>query len=193
MTSIETGPAISKLGRPLQNWNPVQAVAAESRVEEILKSDSNYVPALMVVAVINEQKTNFPAAEQTYEKVLNHFPDFAPAQRNLAILYAEDSSNTERAYAFATKARESFPDDSELGKALGIIVFRQGDFARAASLLKRSIAARGADAELFYYLGAAQFRLKNHAESKTSLQRALSINLSGKLATNATQMLAELK
>ena len=173
--------------------NPIQAVAAESRVKEIMKSDSNYVPALMAVATINEQKTNFLAAEQTYEKVLSHYPDFAPAQRKLAVLYAEDSSNPERAYALAIKARASFPNDSELGKALGIIVFRQGDFARAATLLKDSATGRNADAELFYYLGVSQYGLKNRAESKASLQRALSMNLSVKLTADATRILAELK
>jgi tetratricopeptide (TPR) repeat protein len=172
--------------------NPTQAVAAESRIEEILKSDSGYVPALMVVALINERKTNFGVAEQAYEKVLSRYPDFAPAQRNLAVLYAEDSGNTERAYALAIKARESFPDDSELEKTLGIIVFRQGDYVRAASLLKRSAIDRSADAELFYYLGAAQYHLKIREESKTSLQRALSMDLSGKLAADTKQMLAEL-
>ena len=173
--------------------NPVQAIAAESRVEDILKSDSHYVPALMVVAMINEQKTNFPAAEQTYEKVLNHYPDFAPAQRKLAVLYAADSSNPEKAYALAMKAHESFPNDSELGKALGIIVFRQGNYARAASLLKENAAERTTDAELFYYLGASQYRLNNRPGSKASLQQALRLNLSGKLAADSRQMLAELK
>ena len=173
--------------------NPAQAIAAESRIEEILKSDSNYVPALMVVDMINEQKTNFLAAEQACERVLSHYPDFAPAQRKLAVLYAEDSSNPERAYALAIKARESFSKDSELGKALGIILFRQGNYARAASLLKENAAERSADAELFYYLGASQYRLKNRTESKASLQQALSMNLSGKLAADARQMLAELK
>jgi len=173
--------------------NPTQAVAAESRVEEVLKSNPGDVPALMAMAMINEQKTNFFAAEQTYEKVLSHYPDFSPAQRKLAILYAEDSGNIERAYVLAVKARESFPDDSVLGKVLGIIVFRQGDYARAASLLKESAAERSADSELFYYLGAAQYRLQNRMESRTSLQRALRMDLSGKLATDARQMLVELK
>ncbi|MCX6625243.1 MAG: flagellar hook-basal body complex protein, partial [Acidobacteria bacterium] len=36
--------------------NPSQALAAESQVEQILKSDPVYVPALMVVAAINEQR-----------------------------------------------------------------------------------------------------------------------------------------
>jgi tetratricopeptide (TPR) repeat protein len=193
LTSPQSDEARRFLDMVALSANRTQAVAAKSRVEEILKSDFNYVPALMVVALINEQKTNFVAAEQAYEKVLNRYPDFTPAQRNLAILYAEDSSNMDRAYALAIKARESFPDDSELGKALGIIVFRQGDFARAASLLQGSAAKQSADAELFYYLGAAQYHLKNHAESKASLQRALSLNLSGKLATDARQMFAELK
>jgi tetratricopeptide (TPR) repeat protein len=172
--------------------NQPQAVAAESRIEGILKSDSNYVPALMVVAMINEQKINLPAAEQDYETVLSRYPDFAPAQKKLVILYAEDSSNPENAYVIAIKARESFPDDSGLGKALGIIVFRQGDYARAVSLLKGSIVERSADAELFYYLGAAQYRLNNRTESKASLQRALSMDLSGKQAVTAGQMLAKL-
>jgi tetratricopeptide (TPR) repeat protein len=171
--------------------NPPQAVAAESRVVEILKSDSNNVPALMVVTMIDERETNFVAAERTCEKILACYPDFAPAQRELAVRYAEDLGNMDRAYVLAIKARQSFPNDAELGKALGIIVFWQGDYARASSLLQESANERSSDAELFYYLGASQFRLKNHMESKGSLQRALSLNLSGKLAANARQMLAD--
>jgi len=171
--------------------DPPQAVAAKSRIEGFLESDSNNVPALMVVAVIDEQETNFVAEEHSYEKILARFPDFAPAQRELAVRYAEDPGNTDRAYALAIKARQSFPNDAELGKALGIIVFWQGDYARAASLLQESASQRSTDAELFYYLGASQFRLKNHTESKGSLQRALSLNLSGKMAANARQMLAD--
>jgi len=171
--------------------NPPQAVMEESRVEEILKSDSNNVPALMVVAVLDEQETNFLAQEHTYEKILARFPDFAPVQRELAVRYAEDPGDMDRAYALAIKARQSFPDDAELGKALGIIVFWQGDYARAASLLQESASERSTDAELYYYLGASQFRLKNHTESKRSLQRALGLNLSGKMAANARQMLAD--
>jgi tetratricopeptide (TPR) repeat protein len=173
--------------------NPAQAVATESNTDEILESDSNYVPALMVMAVISEQKKDFAAAEQNYEKILSQYPDFAPAQRKLAILYSDDSSNAERAYALAVKSRESFPDDPELEKALGILVFRQGDYARAASLLKTSAGDRSADAELFYYLGISQFHLANRVDSKLSLQQALSLGLSGKPAADAREILGQLK
>jgi tetratricopeptide (TPR) repeat protein len=173
--------------------NPTQAIAAESRIEEILKSDPSNVPALAALAVIDEQRTNTVAAEQVYEKILDHYPDFAPAQRKLAILYAGDSGNLERAYALVIKSRESFPDDSELEKTLGIIIFRQGDYARAASLLKICASERGSDAELFYYLGASQFQLNDRAECKTNLQQALGLGLTGKLAADAQKILVELK
>jgi predicted Zn-dependent protease len=173
--------------------NPVSAVAAESRVKEILKSKPDYAPALMASAMIDEQKNNIPAAEETCQKVLDQYPDFAPGQRELAILYARDNGKADQAYALAIKARESFPDDLELSKILGIIIFQQGDYSRAANLLKITVAAGKADAETFYYLGAAQNHLKQFSESKISLQQALKLNLPEKLAANAKQMLGNTK
>jgi tetratricopeptide (TPR) repeat protein len=173
--------------------DPAQAAAATARVAGILKTDSDYVPALMAMAVINEQNTNLAGAQQGYEKILSDYPDFAPAQRGLAILYAANPGKTARAYELAMKARDDFPNDSALTKALGIILFQQGDYSRAANLLKTIVAERNADAELFYYLGAAQYHLQNGVESKASLQHALTLNLSGDQAAEARQMISELK
>jgi tetratricopeptide (TPR) repeat protein len=173
--------------------NPAQATAASARVAGILKTNSDYVPALMASAVINEQKTNVAAAEQGYEKILAIYPDFVPAERGLAILYAPESGKTGRAYELAMNVRDDFPNDPTLTKALGIILFQQGDYSRAVNLLKTIVADRNTDAEFFYYLGAAQYHLKNSAESKASLQRALTLNLSGDQAANAKQILLELR
>jgi Flp pilus assembly protein TadD len=172
---------------------PAQALAAQSQVEAILKSAPDYVPALMVKAAIAEQKPDLVTAGRTYEDILNRYPDFAPAQKQLAILYAKDPNNNAQAYALAVKARKAFPGDPEVAKALGIIVFRQGDYPRAANLLQESARQKNGDAELIYYLGMAQYHLKNRAESKISLQRALDLNLSGTQAVEARRILAELK
>jgi tetratricopeptide (TPR) repeat protein len=173
--------------------NPSPTPAAAARIEQVLQSDPNYVPALHALASISEQKTDVRTARQTYEKVLGIYPDFTPAKRSLAILYAEDPSDEKKALGLALKAREAFPDDSEVAKALGILVFRQGDFARAANLLGESAGKRKEDAVLQYYLGMAQYRLKKRAESKEALQRALDLNLKADLATEARRTLAELK
>jgi tetratricopeptide (TPR) repeat protein len=173
--------------------NPDQAVAAASHIQEILKSNANYLPALVVMAVINERENDIAAAQQAYEKVLTLYPDFAPAQKQLAILYSEDPNNKERAYTLAIKARDAFPDDSELAKAFAIIVFQQGDYTRAVNLLQASVADRSTDPEPLYYLGLAQYHLKDRVGSKGSLQRALSLNLSAKQAVEAKRILAELQ
>jgi Flp pilus assembly protein TadD len=172
---------------------PAQALAAQSQVETILKSAPDYVPALMVKAAIAEQKPDLVTAEQTYESVLKHYPDFFPAQKQLAILYTRNPSNDAKAYPLAVKARTAFPGDPAVAKALGLIVFRQGDYSRAATLLQESVRQISGDAELMYYLGMAQYHLKNRAESKTDLQKALDLNLSGTQAVEAKRVLAELK
>ena len=172
---------------------PAQALAAQSQVEAILKSAPSYVPALMVRAVIAEQKPDLIAAEQTYEDVLKHYPDFAPAQKQLAMLYAKDPKNDDKAYPLAVNARKAFPADPEVAKTLGIIIFRQGDYSHAANLLQESARQRNEDAVLMYYLGMAQYHLKNGTESKAALQRALDLNLAGAQATEAKRILAELK
>ena len=172
---------------------PAQASAAQGQVTEILKAAPGYVPALIVQAVIAEHKPDPAAAEQSYEEVLKQYPDFIPALKKLAILYAQTPATNDKAYALAVKARKALPADSEVARTLGIIVFRRADFSQAASLLQESARQRTDDAELRYYLGMAQYRLKNRSESKASLQRALDLNLSGPQAVEARQILTELK
>ena len=45
-------------------------------------------------------------------------PDFVPAQKNLAALYAQDPENLAKAFTLATKARAALPDDPALTETL---------------------------------------------------------------------------
>jgi len=91
------------------------------------------------------------------------------------------------------KAREQYPDDPDLAKALGLIVFAQGHYTRAATLLNSLTDSKGADAQLFYCLGISEYHLKNYAATRSSLQRALALNPTGPRAADARETLAELK
>lgn len=199
-SALQAGPAFTRTAEAtrflsmvaLAN-NPAQAVAAESQVEQILKSDPSYVPALVVMAAINEQKSDLKAAKQTYEKVLARFPDFALAKKRMAILGAEDPGDNHSIYEMAIRAREAFPEDAELGKALGIIIYKRGDCRTAANLLKESANKRPDDAKAAFYLGMCQYGLKKPDECKQSLQRALDLNLSADLAAEAKRVLLTIK
>jgi tetratricopeptide (TPR) repeat protein len=172
---------------------PVLPQTAGPRSTAILQSDPENVPALMVAALALEQKSGFDAAARDYEKVLGIFPDFAPAQKKLALLYAKNPNRIQEASALALKARQSFPNDSELTKFLGVILCQQGDYQQAVNYLTLSATDRQNDPELFYYLGLAQFHLHYSAESKTSLRRALDLKLSASLASEAHKLLLQIK
>ena len=172
--------------------SPEQAVTAQSRVEQVLAANPDDAPALFVEAVIDTQNNNPSGAERNYEKLLSRHPNCTAAEKNLTILYAQNLVEPERAYPLAVKAREAFPDDPQVARALAMILFQQGDYIRAADLFSTISDSGIADAQLFYCLGISEFRLKNFSQSKKSLQHALSLNLSGQEATDARQTLAEL-
>src|ERR1043166_7271684 len=59
--------------------NPAKVLAAEPRAQEILKTDSNSVPGLMIIGLCADRRNNPQIARQTYEHILSLYPDFLPA------------------------------------------------------------------------------------------------------------------
>ncbi len=173
--------------------NPPAAMKESARIESLLKSEPEYVPALMASGTVKEQQSEAGAARQAYEKVLGHFPDFAPAKLRVAILSAAGTGFDQKAFEWALQARTAYPNDPELAKALGILTYRKGDAASAVALLNESLTDRGSDAELWYYLGRAQLQTKDQAGGKKSLQQALALNLKADLAAEAKKTLSGLK
>ena len=64
-------------------------------------------------------------------EVLRRFPDFGPAQKLLASLYAEDPEKRDQAYALVIKARKALPDDPELAQILAELSYHGKEFAYA--------------------------------------------------------------
>ena len=159
----------------------------------LLASAPNYLPALAVQAAQAEHSGAATLAINLNEKILGQFPNFVPAQKALAILYAANLDKIERAAELANAAREFYPDDLSLAKASGMISFAKEDYQRAASIMKKCVQRLSNDSEVFYYLGAAQFQLKDYLNSKSNLERALTLKLSGKNADAARRLLAGMK
>lgn len=169
---------------------PADAVLADAKVKQIVAAHPNNAPALMALALIQEQKPDPKAASQAYEQLLAKYPEFSPAQKNLTMLYAADPVDAPKAASLATKARLAFPNDTEVARAVGIIAFRQGDFAKALNLLQQSASQGKQDGETLYYIGMAQWRLNKRVEGRRSLERALELGLKDTLATEARRNLS---
>src|SRR4029077_16228363 len=78
---------------------------AENEVTKALGAQPDYVPALMAKAALRVQKGDTAEAGAIYNSILQKWPDFAPAQKRLASMYANDGANASKAYELANKAR----------------------------------------------------------------------------------------
>ncbi len=172
---------------------PALATQALPLAQAVLRTDTNSLPATMVTAAAAEQQGNLAGARQTYERILARNPDFTPATRQLALLRVRQGEDDAQVFALASKAREAYPQDAEVAATLGVLAYRRGDFTRATQLLNEALRQRPDEAEWQYYLGMTHYRLKQPAQSKPALQKAVALKLRGELATEANRVLAELK
>jgi tetratricopeptide (TPR) repeat protein len=165
--------------------------AVRAELENYLRKWPNDPAALVRLAEVQERDGAAEQAIKTYEQVIAEYPLYAPAARQLAKLYGQRSADDSRAYEVVTKARQAYPDDPEIAKALGILNYRRGLYPQSSELLKEAAAKWRDDAELLYYLGEVHHQLKQYTECKQTLQRALGLNLSPQLANDARSALAD--
>src|SRR5262249_34068582 len=99
--------------------DPGKIPPASTTAQEVLKTNADYIPALMVSAAATEQKKQYESARKTFEKVLKLAPDFDPVVRDLVVLLGEHELDDSLASTLARKALAAYPDDARLVKALG--------------------------------------------------------------------------
>ena len=96
-------------------------MAAEAEIQKELQSNPEFVPALMAQAALDTKRGQIKRATETYNNILRRWPDFAPAQKRLAELYAQDPSTVAAAYDLAAKARKTLTGRPWVNRALGTI------------------------------------------------------------------------
>ena len=100
---------------------------------------------------------------------------YAPATRQLALLYGQLSTDSAKAYELVTKARQAYPDDPDIAKTLGILNYRRGYYPQSVELLKEAAAKRKDDPELLYYLGEVHRQLKQYDRMQGSAAACLNL------------------
>ena len=165
---------------------------AENEVTKALAAQPDYVPALMAKADIRLQKGDTQEASAIYNSILQKWPDFAPAQKRLASIYATEPANAAKAYELAIKARRSLADDPDLAKTLGAVSFQRKEYARAVQFLQESDAKKPLEGKSLFMLGMAHLQLKHKTEAKKILDRALTAGISEDLAKQAKAAMVEL-
>jgi Flp pilus assembly protein TadD len=173
--------------------NPNELVAAEDEIQKESQTNSQYLPALMAQAALDGQRGQIKPAIEIYTDILRRSPDFAPAQKRLATLYAQKPSTNAAAYDLASKARKTLPDDAELAELLGRLSYEKKEYQRAIQLLQESAGKRTLNANSLFYLGMAQLQIRQKTEARDALNQALIGGLQEPLATEAKHALADLQ
>ena len=173
--------------------DPAALEAARPEIEKSLKQDPQDVPALMAAAALDIQAGARKDAVARYQKVLQRFPAFGLAQKQLALIYSEDPARKDEAYALAVKARESFPADPVVAQMMGQLSYERKDYSRALQLLQESARRKPLDAKGLYYLGLSLLQAKQPAAATKALQEALDAGLPTPLSEEARRSLAQLK
>lgn len=166
-----------------------QALPMSNQVRQILQRQPDYLPAEMILGSLEEHSGEDDAARALYYKILDQYPSFAPAMRQLALMAANQPGEDSKAYELGQKAQATLMDDGALTRALGILAYRHADYGRSAELLRES----EDDGPALYYLGMDYYHLQRPADSKRALNRALALKVPDSLAVEAHRVLAELK
>ena len=168
------------------------ATASQAEINSALAADPNYVPAVVARAAVQVKRGDTAGAEASYRQVLQRFPDFAPAQRDLAVLLVDDPTKRDVAYELATKARRTISGDPLISMVLGRVSYERKDFSRAIQLFQESAREKPLDARSLYCLGMAHAQARHKAEAKEILNRALQAGLSDAEAGEAKRVLADI-
>ena len=159
-----------------------QLYVASNRQEEAIAKLSAFVeknktvqtvPALMQIAMIQEQRKNFTAARDAYEKLLSVAPNSPLALNNLAVIYSEHLGQLDKAYDLARKAKEAVPNEPHIADTLGWILFKKGDYGNALRLLQESAGKLPDLPEIQFHAGMAHYMLGEEGPARLALQKAV--------------------
>ena len=172
---------------------PESRAGGESQVQSILKSNPDYLPALAIQGLLEQQKNRPKEARDIFEKILKSYPSFAPARKSLAALYTDSLNDQAKALDHATEARKALVDDPDLSRILGRISYRRNDHRNAVRYFQESTRQFSEDGESFYYLGFAHYQLNQKADGQKALEKALKLNPNASMANEARRVMAPTK
>ena len=171
---------------------PVNELANIQQIaDQVLTQEPDHLAALYARAVVADRNGDFDEARSRYEGILAKFPSFAPASRDLAVLYLDRLGDDTKASTHANKAREVLQRDDLLTALLGKIASRKGDHRFATQLLTDAARTRPNDAEVYYYLGVSQIGIKQADAGKASLKKAIALAPQAKFVAEAQRLLDE--
>lgn len=151
-----------------------QPQAALESYNKALEKNPSSIGILVLKAGFLEAQSQYPAAAETYEKVLGIREGNKVAANNLAILLV-DRLKSEKSVKRAVELA-SLLADSEVPNFLdtrGWVSYHAGDFSEAVALLEKAVALDDTQDIYKYHLGMAYHKLGESKSAESALRKAL--------------------
>lgn len=189
--SPRSADSFARLGAlDLATGKPDQALAI---ADSSLKVDPRNLNALLTQGVAYEQEGDMKRAKAAYEAALAVNPRYSDAANNLAMLLVNEDSTNSRALELAEMARASSPEDPRISDTLGWILYKRGNYERAAVLFAEAAAKMPDEPTVAYHLGIARFKVGDAAGARNALTRAVNARSPFPEREAAQKALASLK
>jgi tetratricopeptide (TPR) repeat protein len=146
------------------------ALASFDKAKDL--APNNLIPyvkmALMAEAAGQKEK-----ARPLYEQILKIKPDNAIALNNLAYLLADNGTDLDQALTMAQRAKQAFPQDSNIADTLGWIYIKKNLSDSAISIFKDLVRQEPDRSTFHYHLAMALAQKGDKASAKKELEAAL--------------------
>jgi len=118
----------------------------------------------------------YEKAIESYEAMLNKYPNADEAANDLADLLVNTSNDPDKLKR-AIELVERFKDSQQpyAMDTYGWVLFKIGEFDKAVSVLKKSAKAVPGNADIRYHLGEALYAIGDYSASKIELEKSLSL------------------
>ncbi len=163
--------------------------ALVSALEKRLQESPDDPIALTHLANVYAKQGQQDKAAQVYEQVIKQNSSNPRLLINLARLYADHLNNMPKALELAKAAYKLAPENLDVARTLGRLVFADGQYKWALTLLQQGNAWQSADAGLLHDLAWALYAVGNESEAAATMHDALTSNPAFANAAKATQFL----
>ena len=162
------------------------------RVEDLLTRKAGDVSAFVIAGDVYMQLKEFGKARQVYEECLSRHPDTLAALNNLAYLYDEHLSDSDRALELAGKARQLQPNSPEIADTLGWILFKRREYSRALQLMAESVSGRPDNPQIQFHFARASQMMGQTEKARDAYMRAAAAKVDFAGKSEIAAYLAEL-
>ncbi len=136
------------------------------------------------LAVLYEKQNNREDSIEQIKKVLELDPNNPDAQNFLGYTYAEKGINLDEAERLIREALRAKPNSGQIIDSLGWVLYKKGQYAKAAAELERAHHIMPQDSTVAGHLGDAYFQQKRYRDALRIYRRALVMENANKSELN---------